>query len=224
MKIRLGGAPTVSETFLRKTDAKCWAQASETAIREGQYFKHAAAKRVTLAEVLDRYEREVLPRKRSAGFQARQLDWWRSQLGDRFLIDITANAIATAREKLLAEPANNGRPRGAATANRYLAALSHVLSTAMREGELISDNAARKLSKLREAGGRDRFLSERECEHLLTQSPSTMASDQARRTDLFVRAGKTKRSGPVPRHSVPSTSYSARCTMCFGTKSFLIAR
>ena len=75
-KIRLKGAPAACATFARKTDAKKWAQATEAAIREDRYFKTAAARRCTLAETIDRYAREILPRKpRTAKFQARQLAW-----------------------------------------------------------------------------------------------------------------------------------------------------
>jgi hypothetical protein len=36
IKIRLKGFPTQTATLSRKTDAKKWAQSTETAIREGQ--------------------------------------------------------------------------------------------------------------------------------------------------------------------------------------------
>ena len=73
-KIRLKGARVSSASFTRLTDARRWAQQTEVAIQEGRYFKDAAAKRHTLAEAVDRYTVEVLPRKpRSTSIQARQL-------------------------------------------------------------------------------------------------------------------------------------------------------
>ncbi len=167
-KVRLKGAPAAYATFARKTDAKKWAQATEAAIREGRYFKTAAAKRCTLAETIDRYAREILPRKpRTAKFQARQLAWWRAELGHLFLADVTASAISAARAKLLLPLQRGKRARGPATANRYMAVLSHLLTVAVREWELLDVNPARKLSKLKEPRGRERFLSEAECASLL---------------------------------------------------------
>ena len=50
--IRLKGQPTQTATFGRITDAKKWIQQTESAIREGRYFKTSAAKRYTLAEMI----------------------------------------------------------------------------------------------------------------------------------------------------------------------------
>ena len=110
-KVRLKGAPPECASFKRKTDAVKWAQSTEVAIREGRYFKTAAAKRCTLAEAIDRYVREILPRKpRTAKFQARQLAWWRTELGHLFLADVTASAISEARAKLQVVVARRERP------------------------------------------------------------------------------------------------------------------
>ena len=127
-KIRLKGAPQISVSFDRITDAKKWAQDTESAIRNDRYFKGAAANRHTLAEAIDRYVREALPRKtRTAPFQKRQLDWWRAELGHLFLADVTSGAISEARSKLMSQPGPDKRMRGPATANRYMAVLSHLL-------------------------------------------------------------------------------------------------
>ena len=167
-KVRVKGAPQVSASFARKTDAAKWAQATEVAIREARYFKNSAAKRYTLADAIDRYVREVLPGKpRTAKFQARQLVWWRAELGHLFLADVDAGAISEARARLLTQPGRNKRTRGPATANRYMAVLSHLLSMALREWEWLEINAAHRLRKLKEPRGRDRFLSEDDCARLL---------------------------------------------------------
>lgn len=47
VKVRLKGFPVQSATFERLTDARKWAQQTETAIREGRHFKTTAAKRHT---------------------------------------------------------------------------------------------------------------------------------------------------------------------------------
>ncbi len=63
VQVRLRGHPTQTATFERKTDAKRWAQQVESAIREGRHFTTSEAKRHTLGDLVDRYVRDVLPRK-----------------------------------------------------------------------------------------------------------------------------------------------------------------
>src|SRR5687768_2588998 len=55
VKVRLKGFPVQSGTFERLTDARKWAQDTESAIRNGRHFKTSEAKRHTLAELIDRY-------------------------------------------------------------------------------------------------------------------------------------------------------------------------
>jgi len=173
-RVRLQGARPVTATFSRPTDAKRWAEKTATEIRQGRYFREDSARCHTFGEAVDRYVAEVLPRKpRTAPFQTRQLAWWRSRLGHLRLIDVTASKITEARAQLLREPGNDGRSRGASTANRYVAALSHLLSTAVREWEWLETNAAGRVAKLREPRGREVFLSEEECGRLLSACMSS---------------------------------------------------
>ena len=141
VKIRQRGAPALSRSFDRKTDAKHWAQKIETEIREGRLLPIAAARRHTLSDAIERYQREVLPRKpRTATFQARQLDWWNRRLGHLPLAELTKSVIAAGRAALMDERSPGRRPRGPATANRYMAALSHVLSVTADEWEWLDVN------------------------------------------------------------------------------------
>jgi membrane-bound ClpP family serine protease len=76
------GYPIQTASFERLTDARRWAQQTETAIREGRYFKTREAQRHTVAELIERYTLDILPRKkgRSVQIQGAQLAWWREQL------------------------------------------------------------------------------------------------------------------------------------------------
>jgi len=60
-RIRLKGARDETASFSRLTDAKKWAQSTESAIREGRYFKTSASRRHTLGEAIDRYVCEIFP-------------------------------------------------------------------------------------------------------------------------------------------------------------------
>ncbi len=160
VKIRMRGRPAQTATFERKTDAKRWAQDTESKIREGKYFDTAEAKRHTVADMIDRYTRDVLPAKKSARDQARQLKWWKSEIGDYTLTDVTPALVVECRDKLANE-------RSAGTVNRYLAAISHVFTVARKEWQWVRHNPLRDVSTLKEPRGRVRFLSDDERERLL---------------------------------------------------------
>lgn len=171
VKVRLRGHPVATATFKRKTDAKQWAQDTESQIRKGQYFKTSESKRHTLRELLQRYSDEHLANsskgKRHIAEQRRQLDWLSSDIGDYMLFDLTSSLIIASRARLLKRVVR-GKPLTKATANRYMATLSHALSIGVREFEWLDDNPMRKIKKLDEPRGRVRFLSKDERTQLLT--------------------------------------------------------
>lgn len=166
VRIRMKGFPLQTASFDRLTDARRWAQQTETAIREGRYFKTREAQRHTLAELIDRYTTDILPRKRDRAHTERQLTWWKEQLGVYALADLTPPLIAEWRDKLAAGFPGD-KPRSPATVVRYLAALSHCLSTAVKEYQWLDDSPLRKVSKPSEPRGRVRFLSDEERAALL---------------------------------------------------------
>ena len=150
VKVRLKGYPTQSATFERLTDARKWAQQTEAAIREGRHFKTSEAKKHTLREAIDRYLQFVMPSKpKSERCQGGQLAWWKDNLGDYSLADTSPSLIAQCRDKLSEGDMVDGKsvPRSAATVNRYLAILSHVFTTAMKEWGWVEDNPLVKSQK-----------------------------------------------------------------------------
>ena len=168
VQVRLRGHPIQTATFERKTDAKRWVQQVETAIREGRHFKTSEAKRHTLSELVDRYIRDVLPQKpKSRHLQTAQLKWWKEQLGQYTLADVTPSLIVECRDRLAAGAVRGAKQRSPGTVNRYLAALSHAFTTAVREWGWVEDSPVRKVSKLKEPQGRVRFLSDEERARLL---------------------------------------------------------
>ena len=162
VKVRLKGFPAQSATFERLTDAKKWAQHTESAIREGRHFKTTEAKRHTLAELIDRYCREVLPSKKSKIDQAQQLGWWKAEIGSFTLADVSPSLLAEYRDKLGREITVRKKPRSPASVVRYMAALSHAFTVAVKEWGWLEDSPMRKVTKPRESRGRVRFLSDDE--------------------------------------------------------------
>lgn len=161
VKVRLKGYPPESSTFERITDAKSWAAKLEADIKAGRYF--GQSRRHTLSELIDRYEASELPKLKSAASVKRRLEWWRAELGERLLVNITPDVIGLARDKLLATPKQKGGgQRTGSDVNRFLAALSSACSFAMRELDWLEKNPCERVSKPSEGKGRVRFLSEEE--------------------------------------------------------------
>ncbi len=169
VQVRLKGHPMQTATFERKTDAKRWAQQTEAAIREGRYFKTVEAKRRTLADMVDRFDENELPKiPRSSQIIGPQLQWWKNQIGYLALADVTPAVIAEQRDRLHREGTDRKKDIGPSTVNRYLTALSIAFSAAVKEWGWMDDTPMRKVKKLPEPKGRVRFLDDDERSRLLS--------------------------------------------------------
>lgn len=168
VQVRIKGRPTQSATFRRKTDAKRWGEQVEADLRRGKFFNSSESKKRTLGELLEKYIQEVLPNKpKSYKKQKAQLLWWKSRIGAYSLADVTPALLVECRDALLTEPTARGKKRSNSTCVRYLAALSHVFTVAVREWQWIDSSPLEKVSKPKEPKGRVRFLDEDERTRLL---------------------------------------------------------
>lgn len=176
--VRLKGFPPQSATFERKTDAKKWAQDTESAIRDGRYFKTAEAKKHTVTELIDRYSKSVLPTKpKNSQNQSIHLRWWKNQIGYYFLSDITSSVISQCRDDLLDEDIRGGKKRSPATVSRYMTTMSYVMNVALKEWEWIELNPFTRVKKPKEPRGRVRFLDNEERERLLDACKASNSKD-----------------------------------------------
>jgi integrase len=167
--VRLKGYKPKTATFIKRVDAVAWGQEIEARIRQSKYFpdRLIESEKYTLSELLDRYKSEVLPRKRDMK-QVGHIEWWKNELGDYKLKDLTPSLIAGLRDKLIKKVSDRtGNHRSAATVNRYLGLLSHACTIAIKEFQWMAINPVTQISKPREAQGRSRFLSDEERERLL---------------------------------------------------------
>jgi hypothetical protein len=115
VQIRLKGNPIQTATFKRITDANKWVQDTESAIRSGRHFKTSEAKKHTLADLIDRYIKDVLPTKpKQAGHQQQQLEWWKAKMGAYALADITTAMIVQYRDELASGETYRGSLYGGA--------------------------------------------------------------------------------------------------------------
>lgn len=162
VKVRMKGYPMQSETFPNLTMARNWATRTEARIKEGLHLAVIESKRHTLSELITRYE----SRLGASVDTSRHLRVWSKLIGDYSLASMTPSLIIETREKI-AEIKTHKKTKSNATINRYLAALSVVLSYATKELEWLDINPMSKVSKLQEPRGRVRYLSDTERDNLL---------------------------------------------------------
>jgi len=146
-----------SATFATRDAARTWAQMVEGyAAAHGAGLVPEGVAGHTVAEAIERYRREVLPRKGPGTQQSYDghLRWWRRRLGSTLLADLRSSEILVHRDRL-------ARHKSPATANRYLASLSAVLSAAMLDWEWIEASPMARVRALPEPGGRVRYLKRR---------------------------------------------------------------
>jgi integrase len=177
VRVRRKGVPLQSAYFTRKTDAQKWARALEADLERNKFFPRSQAGCPTLADAIDRYERDVLQRKSKTYVQACQLRYWREHLGSIALTEITPPLIAEHRDRLTHEVTFKGLARAPATTNRYLAVLSHIFTIARKEWGWIEISPMDQVSKLKEPRGRVRFLDDEERERLLAVCKASANGD-----------------------------------------------
>ncbi len=170
--IRRKGYDTLSETFEKKADAERFARDHDREAKLSEAYGPGYSK--TVAQLLDKYVETY------TGKDSNKLDrlaWWRDQIGDRKLRDVTPALIVECLDALRRGHAvrghgkgktrSLGRKRSEPTVNRYHTALSSVLEVARTRWHWISENPARKVARGEENAGIVRWLSDDERKALL---------------------------------------------------------
>lgn len=165
--VRLKGHPIQSATFERLTDARKWAAATESAIREGRHFEVSESKKRTVSDLIKQYRADVLPHLRSAGAREVHLAWWEEKLGRYLLADVRPALLIETRKALFEKESPRNKPVSSSTVNRYCSTMSHAFSWAMKELQWVGDNPFFKISNFKEPEGVVRFLSDEERPALL---------------------------------------------------------
>ena len=171
--IRVKGYPTMSASFDKLTAARTWIGQHEPLMKEGRHITDYEAKKHTLNDLIDRYIAVELPKRKPTDHQKykMQLEWWKKHIGKYLLSKITPALLSECKERLITEespkPKNGRKTRSEATANRYMACLSIVLSKATKEWGWIDENPMLKVSKFTESEKQDRFLMPNEINRLL---------------------------------------------------------
>lgn len=151
-----------SHTFDTKSDAETWAAKVESEIGRGIFVDHSEAERTTLTEALDRYEREVLPHKKSQRPVKYQIKRLKEDLGRLKLVAVTSSVLAKYRDERLGTVNNQ-------TVRHDLSLVSRVFNVAAKEWgiPLPHGNPVAQLRMPKLPPSRDRRLSGEEAVRLL---------------------------------------------------------
>jgi len=162
--IRKRGFPSQTKTFRTKRDAENWAKVIESEMLRGVWQDRSEAERTTVAELLDRYAREVLPILKSGMAEASRIHALKSRLGSYKLAALSSTAVAGYRDARLQEVS-------AQTVKHELGLLNRALKKGMQEWGIALPaglpTALVKMPKLPRA--RDRRLQGDEEERLLSE-------------------------------------------------------
>ncbi len=165
------GFPTRSKTFRGKKDAEQWARSVESEMDKGTWRDHSRAEATTVADMLARYEREVLPDKKGKqGTESLIKILTESELGRMPLAALSPEAVATYRDhRLKTISKKTGKPASPQTVRHALSLLSRVINLAMKEwGILLAHgNPCAQIKMPAQAKARDRRLVDDEEERLL---------------------------------------------------------
>jgi integrase len=179
-KVRRKGHAAQSKTFEKRTDAEVWARDIENKMDRGVFASRKEAEKTTLGEALERYQKDVTPKKKGAaqeGYRIKALA--KSNLGPRFLASIQSKDVAGFRDS------EEARGLAPSSITKVLALLSHLFETARKEWGIEVDNPVKAIKKPKVNNARDRRLSPEELDYLLdaldNPGPSTQVEAGDRR-------------------------------------------
>lgn len=161
-QIRRRGFPPLTKTFTYRDDAERWARQVEAEQDRGAYLHRAPAEKVTMADLFNRYEEDVLPKMR--GKSARPaLKLLQAEFGRRSLAGLQSSQIAAFRDKR----AKAGK--APSTIRKEINLLSKIINLASKEwGYPVAINPCAMVSRPSEAGSaRERRLYPGEEKHLI---------------------------------------------------------
>jgi len=171
VQIRRKGYPTQSKTFNTRFDAERWSSVIESEMARGVFIDRTEAEATTLADALDRYEREISIHKKTHNKEKSIIKSWRgSALASRSLASIKQTDIAKWRDARLKEI-------GAASVRNEMALLSHLFTTCGKDWGMGISNPLLMVRKPAPVKSRDRRLSGDELDKIIqaTESPELPA-------------------------------------------------
>jgi len=173
--IRRKGFETQARVFNTKAEAESWAKVTESEMVRGVFVSRREAENTTLADALDRYEKEVSQEKKGHSKEKDKISHWRkSRLGSLFLGSIRSSDLSKWRDERL-------KTTSPATVNRLLNLLSHVFTVAAQDwgmGGLV--NPVQNVRRPRNPISRERRLLPGELARILAATGSPSLGDVIR--------------------------------------------
>lgn len=214
VQVRRKGFPTQTSTFNTRNDAETWALTVESEMKRGIFVSRKEAESTTVSEALDRYAKEITPRKKSA---ARELDrikrWQARPLAQCFLASVKGKDLAKFRDARRAEGAAEN------TIRLDFALLSHLFEVCRRDWSIEVDNPCKKVRLPAGSGSRERRLKEGEAEYLAKGFAITASHSPFCPALLAVAIDTGMRQGELLRLEWKDVDFKCRIAHLDDTKS-----
>lgn len=162
VQIRRKGYPSQTKTFSTREEAELWAMETELAMRRGTWVCRKEGETTTVAEALERYAREITPKKRGAPHEKYRVNRLKAE-------PVFQRPLAALHGGDLAKWRNDRLKRySPSTVRRDLTIISHLYTVARKEwGMPYLENPVGAIRLPSEAEGRDRRLEPGEDARLL---------------------------------------------------------
>jgi integrase len=102
VRIQIKGFDQIAKSFSTHADAEAWGKITESEMIRGAYIKRIKADQTTLAQALDRYEREISANKRGVTQEAMRIKAWKAhKLAGKSLASLRSVDFAKCRDDRL---------------------------------------------------------------------------------------------------------------------------
>lgn len=162
VEIRRKGQKPTYRTFDTQGEAQKWARRVESEMETGHYVDHSEAEQTTLRTALERYRKEVAPKKRHPKQENGRIDrWLRNDLCYRTLANLKGVDFARYRD------ARREQGRAENTIRLELQIISHLFELARKEWGMEGlSNPLKNIRKPSGSSARDRRLDPGEYEKI----------------------------------------------------------
>jgi integrase len=173
VQIRKQGQKPLTQSFTTRKDAQAWAKRVESEIERGIFLDISEAQETTVLEVVERYETEILPSKRSYPVYRFHLKPLKVNLGHLVLSTVKPSHVSQYRDQRLKEVSP-------ATVIKELGLLQRVLTACVKDWgiNLPHGNVVSQIRQPKQPQGRDRRLAVGELDKVLSElkrSPTVKA-------------------------------------------------
>lgn len=170
-QVRVKGYPAVSRSFDTKSDAADWKAKTMSDMRSSKWHDRRPAQRMPLADALDKYRDEYVPRLKDAKRTASRCDFLKKRIGKYSMATFGQLELARYRDERAASVKSH-------TVRLDLALISRLFEVARRDWGLDVENPAKHITKPRTPRGRKRRLVDGE-------EPNLLAAARAGRRPIF---------------------------------------